>query len=576
MVKVTSKHQSAMTDYLQTFIEGLINSGVQKAVISPGSRSTPLALLLHRNKTIETYIEVDERSAGFFALGLSKASQKPVVLLCTSGTAAANYYPAICEAKASYVPLVVVTTDRPHELRQVGAPQAMDQLHLFQQQVKLFVEMAIPENTPQLLDYAYWQGLRTVDIAKQTPQGPVHLNFPLREPLLPSLKANTTARSTEVFRGTKQLTQQQVAAIVTVWQNKKGVLIVGGEHSPAVAKQFVQLAEKLQWPIIGDPLNNLMSEGDSRLVMSHSDLFIETVAKAAIPEIVVRFGKLPVSKNVMLWLQGLDATATCTYFIDETGEWLDQLKQGQMIIQAAEQQVVLQLNDCIPNQHQTVWSKRWIEWQETVELILAEAAELAFLNEISASRVVHQMMTAEGQLFVSNSNAIRFLDRFAGKASANYHLYGNRGVNGIDGIVSTALGMCALKPAVQNVLLIGDLALYHDMNGLLLAKKYQLPLTIVLLNNNGGGIFSFLSQRQLEEAEFELLFGTPIDLDFALVAELYGAAYEKVASIEALEQRLTATQKQPVFQIIEVVGERQANVSLLRKIKQRIADKIRR
>ena len=150
-------HQETMTDYLTAFIEGLKNSGVEQAVISPGSRSTPLALLLHRETAIQTFVDVDERSAAFFAVGLSKASQKPVVLLCTSGTAAANYYPAICEANISHVPLVVLTTDRPHELRQVGAPQAMDQLQMYQNHVKLFVEMALPEATEEMLNYAYWR-----------------------------------------------------------------------------------------------------------------------------------------------------------------------------------------------------------------------------------------------------------------------------------------------------------------------------------------------------------------------------------------------------------------------------------
>ncbi|MBP2097748.1 2-succinyl-5-enolpyruvyl-6-hydroxy-3-cyclohexene-1-carboxylic-acid synthase [Enterococcus rivorum] len=571
-----SDKQSAMTDYLQSFIAGLINSGVQKAVISPGSRSTPLALLLHRNEKIQTYIEVDERSAGFFALGLSKVSQQPVVLLCTSGTAAANYYPAICEAKASYVPLVVLTTDRPHELRQVGAPQAMDQLQLFQQQVKLFVEMALPENTPQLLDYAYWQGIKTGNTAQQTPKGPVHLNFPLREPLLPKQsEVSLPSRLTEIISGENQLTDQQVKEIVTSWHGKRGVLIVGGEHQPEEATSFVQLAEKLQWPIIGDPLDNLTAETDSLLVMNHIDLFIDKVLEKATPEIVVRFGKLPLSKNLMLWLQQLDPKETRTYFIDETGEWLDQLKQGQIIIQAEEKQLVKQLINFAPKHLPAKWSEDWINWQQAVEMTLSEITELASLNEISASRVLHQKMAKNGQLFISNSNAIRFIDRYADKVNAGYRVYGNRGINGIDGIVSTALGMCAVQPEVQNVLLIGDLALYHDMNGLLLAKRYHFPLTIVLLNNNGGGIFSFLSQRQLDEEEFELLFGTPIDLDFSQVAELYGAAYAKVESLEQLASRLEITQKQPQFQIIEVVGNRQENVILQEKVQASITKKLR-
>lgn len=569
-------NQQTMTDYLKVFINGLISSGVEQAVISPGSRSTPLALLLHRTEEIQIFVEVDERSAGFFALGLSKVSQKPVVLLCTSGTAAANYYPAICEAKASHISLIVLTTDRPHELRQTGAPQSMDQSDLFRNHVKIFVEMALPESSHQLLDYVYWQGVRTVDIAKQTPQGPVHLNFPLREPLLPSsFNKAVPTRKTNVIKGERQLSHQQIKEILINWQGKRGILVVGGGHQVAEAKVLVQLAEKLQWPIIGDPLDNLRGEESSSLVMSQIDLFIDNVSNDAVPEILVRFGKLPLSKNFMLWLEQLKQRETSIYYVDEMGEWQDPLKQGQIVIQTEENWFVKELLQNSTKQAPSHWSQQWIKWQETAESILIEMSELEMLHEISASRRVHEKMVSSGQLFVSNSNGIRFIDRFAGKKQSNYQLYGNRGINGIDGIVSTALGMCAINPDVQNVLLIGDLALYHDMNGLLLAKKYQLPLTIVLLNNNGGGIFSFLSQRQLEEDEFELLFGTPIDLDFSLIAELYGAKYVKAENLEQLSSVLEATQRQPVFQLIEVVGDRQKNVLLHEEIRALIDKKIR-
>ena len=225
-------HQETMTDYLTAFIEGLKNSGVEQAVISPGSRSTPLALLLHRETAIQTFVDVDERSAAFFALGLSKASQKPVVLLCTSGTAAANYYPAICEANISRVPLVVLTTDRPHELRQVGAPQAMDQLQMYQNHVKLFVEMALPEATEEMLNYAYWQGAKGAAFAQQTPAAPVHLNFPLREPLLPDLERKTkSSQQTALLAGQSILSTEQVQQLADQWYQKNGVLVVGGSHT---------------------------------------------------------------------------------------------------------------------------------------------------------------------------------------------------------------------------------------------------------------------------------------------------------------------------------------------------------
>ncbi|MGM0219020.1 2-succinyl-5-enolpyruvyl-6-hydroxy-3-cyclohexene-1-carboxylic-acid synthase [Enterococcus sp. AZ126] len=568
-------NQSEMTNYLQTFVEGMISSGVEQAVISPGSRSTPLALLLHRQEKIDTFIEVDERSAAFFALGLSKASLKPVVLLCTSGTAAANYYPAICEAKASYIPLIILTTDRPPELRQVGAPQAMDQLHLFQNHVKEFIEMAIPEGTKMMLDYAYWQGMRATDTACQTPKGPVHLNFPLREPLLPDLNRSlTTEKTTEIISGKQQLSEEQLIKFVDAWQGKKGVLIVGGSHTPEEAEVFIELAETLNWPVLSDPLANITScSKNSPLIMSYADLFIQEVEMIQYPEVVVRFGMLPISKNTMFWLHSLNEM-TKIYFVDETGEWQDQLKQTQVAIQAEEQTFAKAIIKRATVQTSDLWCSQWMDWQETTDQHLMKLSEMNTLCETSASILVHKKMTKNGQLFVSNSNAIRFLDRFSTPENNHYQLFGNRGINGIDGIVSTALGMCATHPACQNILLIGDLAMYHDMNGLLLAKRYNLPLTIVLLNNNGGGIFSFLSQRQLEVEDFEPLFGTPIDLDFSLVAQLYEAEYVKAESLEQLGLLLEATQRKPKFQIIEVVGDRQENVLLYERLMAGLKEKL--
>lgn len=570
-------NQHAMTSYLQQFIEGLVCSGVVQAVISPGSRSTPLALLLHRHTKIETFVDVDERSAAFFALGLSKVSVKPVVLLCTSGTAAANYYPAICEAYASEVPLIILTTDRPPELRQIGAPQAMDQVHLFQEHVKFFSDMALPESSKTMLDYAFWQGVRGTDTAMQVPKGPVHLNFPLREPLLPDLSLRVNpARSMTIVTGKQVLSEKQIDQCVSAWQGKRGVLIIGGNHSQEEARQFIQLAECLNWPIISDPLANIVASGcQSSLIMSHADLFIQEVIMEQLPEVIVRFGPLPLSKNTMLWLEQIQASGLSVYFIDEAGRWHEQLKQAQIVIQAEEQEFVQSICEQIEQKAPKAWADQWIDWQVQTEELIAQAEVLQQLNETAVSRLVHQTMKSDGQLFVSNSNAIRFLDRFTSVEPQGYHLYGNRGINGIDGIVSTALGMCAVHKNSQNILLIGDLALFHDMNGLWLAKHYSLPLTIVVLNNNGGGIFSYLSQRQLDQKDFDPLFGTPLDIEFSAAAELYGAVYQKVTDLQQLKTILEATQQQPTFQLIEVIGDRQENVDLYEQILVELREKLR-
>lgn len=563
-------HQTNMTDYLSHFIQGLIAGDVDSVVISPGSRSTPLALLLHRS-SITTYIAVDERSAGFFALGLSKTKRKPVALLCTSGTASANYYPAICEAQESQIPLIILTTDRPHELRQVGAPQAMDQLNLFQGHVKLFIEMALPEATPTMLNYAYWQGVRSVQTAGQTPVGPVHLNFPLREPLLPNLESEAQPiQRKQFFQGRQQLTHAQLEILASSWSQKRGLLIVGGSQTPAEALAFIQLAEALGWPIISDPLANILTCGQqSNTVIAHTDLFIQALPDLQ-PEVIVQFGLLPISKNLMIWLSQLDFTQTDRYFIDENGQWQEQLKQAQFIIQADEQGLIESLlkTDLIPAPSD--WLDHWKKAESVVQQLLLDNSSQ--LTEANASLLVHQTMATNGQLFVANSMPIRYLDRYMTPRKSPYTLYGNRGINGIDGIVSTALGMTASHPTAQNVLLVGDLTLYHDMNGLLLAKKYQLPLTIVLLNNNGGGIFSFLSQNQLTESDFEPLFGTPLDLEFSLVADLYKGNYQRVTSLNELEQLLkTPTDS---LRLLEIQTDRQDNLHELQGLSAAIKQQL--
>ncbi|MGX7031551.1 2-succinyl-5-enolpyruvyl-6-hydroxy-3-cyclohexene-1-carboxylic-acid synthase [Vagococcus zengguangii] len=567
-------HQSDITDYLQSFIEGLVVGNVNYAVISPGSRSTPLSLLLHREPNIKTFVEVDERSAAFFALGLAKATLKPVVLVCTSGTAAANYFPAICEAQASGVPLIVLTTDRPHELRQVAASQTMDQLNLFNQQVKFFAEMALPEATDTMRQYAFWQGRRMPEIATQIPSGPVHLNFPLREPLLPDLSPKKQHHPHYIshLKGQMQLDDNDLKYLADMLNRQAGVFVLGGGLTVEETALWVKLAIKLNWPIMGDPLSNLDNCGiQSDLIMSQADLFISELTDEK-PTSVFRVGRLPVSKNIMLWLKGLSIEDTIVIEVDEKGYWEDSLRQGRLMITSNSRTLVKQLlTSSYPSEAaMDFWTNRWINAQKQTQKIVKEHLQSIDLSEITASRLVHETMPKDGNLFLSNSMAIRHVERFSQPTKKAFNVYGNRGVNGIDGIISTALGICAANPDKQNVLLIGDLATYHDMNGLQLAKAYQLSLTIVLLNNNGGGIFSYLSQNQLEASDFEPLFGTPLEMDFSLVAQLYGADYYLADSLDGLKKRLMSTQHSPHFQIIEVQDNRERNVQLLDDIMQAI------
>lgn len=566
-------HQKTMTEYVTALLDSLIAAGVCQAVISPGSRSTPVALLLHRDPRITYYVAVDERSAAFFALGLAKASHQPVLLLCTSGTAAANYYPAICEAKASQVPLIVLTTDRPPELREVGAPQAMNQYALFGPHVKRFVELTVPENTAALLRYSQWQGHQAVQVATQAPQGPVHLNLPLREPLLPDLtrKQFPSKVMTQPLTPTIQFGLEDYQELF----EKKGLIVVGEERTVAEAQALLALAEYLNWPIVGDPLTNLANCGKmSDHYLRQADLlFADLPINDFQPEVVLRFGRLPISKHVMQWLTRLTDSALTWFFVDEGQQWLDQLQQATILLSAnvaqfwqAVQQLPIQ--PCPPH-----WLANWQQVQQKMSTIITEAEWLKELSETSAVATLPALMPVNTHLFVSNSNAIRMLDRFGPALNQSFQVWGNRGVNGIDGIVSTAAGIAAAtnEPVV---LVTGDLALFHDMNGLQLIKAYHLPVTIVLLNNQGGGIFSFLSQRTLEAADFNPLFATPLQLSFEQVAALYGATYHIPTTLPVFHEVVQAAVASQTFQLIEVTGTFAEPVAIWEDMLAQVNDKI--
>ena len=540
-------YQSALTNYLLAFVEGLKTAGVEQVVISPGSRSTPLALIVHRDPAIECFVDVDERSAAFFALGLIKATHKPVAIICTSGSAAANYFPAICEAEATNLPLVVLTTDRPAELRGVGAPQATDQQQMYTTHVKAFVEMLLPEETPNTLRYSHWQALSNVSKAVEAPKGPVHLNLPFREPLLPDLTvARPSYMKTTVVPAMKHIDLSALADLFT----KKGLIVVGEERTPAEARQLLDLAEQLNWPIVGDPLTNLANARQSANYLKQADLIF--ASHFSIPEVVIRFGRLPVTKNVMIGLKNIETT---TIFVEDGLKWQEQLMASDYVVDATIAEFIMAFKQvAVTEQCADTWLTSWQKRQAIASQLIAEATDLQAFNE---SSVVMQLIDhLQGQnLFVANSNAIRFVDRLARPVVTDTMVYGNRGVNGIDGLNSTVAGIAAgSKEPI--VLLIGDLALFHDMNGLQMIRQLHLPVTIVLLNNNGGGIFSFLSQKQLEPSDFEPLFGTPLNLEFEKVASLYGAQYHQPQDFDAFKALL----EQPAFQIIEITGDQKEPV----------------
>lgn len=551
-----------MTSYLRYLIAGLKQGGVRQVVISPGSRSTPLALLVKREKDLQYFVAVDERSAGFLALGLAKSSQQPVALLCTSGTAAANFYPAICEAEASNVPLVVLTSDRPPELRNVGAPQTMSQNQLYADHVKFFVELALPESTPLMLRYSFWQGFQLATRATKGVKGVVHANVPLREPLLPDLTQNTPIDLSLAQTSTQSLIAQG-------WFQKKGMIVLGSERSLAEAQLALTLANHLDWPIVGDPLSQLAScDGETQNYVKQADVIFEETRDLPEVEVILRFGKVPVTKNVMFYLRDSQAVQI---LVDETQQWPDYLYRSQYLVAESLTKVAKQILQSTPKRDQS-YLQAWQNLQKLASQAIDETSEQFTFHESQLAMILMKTLARGEQLFVANSNAIRLVDRLSGVSENSFQIFGNRGVNGIDGILSTVAGL-AMQTKARTYLLVGDLTLFHDMNGLQLLKSYQLPVTIILLNNNAGGIFSFLSQRSLTADDFDPLFATPLDLDFAQVAKTYELAYQKVESEADFEQAMANSRKLTGANLIELTSQAQVPVDFWQTVLSNFKEK---
>ena len=562
-------NQEALTIYAASFVDELALNGIKHAVVSPGSRSTPLALLLARHPKIKLHLNIDERSAGFFALGLAKAERKPVALLCTSGTAAANFYPAVVEAYHARVPLIVLTADRPHELRDVGAPQAIDQLHMYGSHVKWFAEMAIPENTEPMVRYARTMSARSAATAAQSPCGPVHLNFPLREPLVPDIDAALACfgekAAFDIESGALTLSASQLEKVcLTAGNAARGMIICGVIDQPGLSEAVTALAEKLKWPVLADPLSQVRSGSHSKAnVIECYDTFLRdaSVKEAFKPDVVIRFGGMPVSKPLLLFLK--QHSGAKHIIVDGGGGWREPAGLAADMIHCDEVFFCRGLEAALPEKDMTEWLSVWRSVNEASRDALSSIRDEKELDEGKLFLLLNELMPENGRLFSGNSMPIRDLDTFTFSGNKGVRYLANRGANGIDGVVSTALGVSAAEePAV---LVIGDLSFYHDMNGLLAGKLHGLNLTILLINNDGGGIFSFLPQAE-EKEYFEMLFGTPHGLDFSHAAALYGARYYKPASWDEFGSAFTESFGLPGLKIIEITTDREANVLRHRKL----------
>ncbi|USK59185.1 2-succinyl-5-enolpyruvyl-6-hydroxy-3-cyclohexene-1-carboxylic-acid synthase [Peribacillus asahii] len=571
-------NRDALTAYIASFIDELAQNKVRHAVVSPGSRSTPISLMLAEHPDIEVHLNVDERSAAFFALGLAKALGEPVAMICTSGTAAANYYPAIVEAYYARVPLLVLTADRPHELRYVGAPQAIDQIELYGKHVKWSVEMALPEQTAEMTDYARTVGARAVATAALSPAGPVHLNFPLREPLVPDMKKAKEYRKESsavlIEDGVRTLAQSHVKALAsTLTEAKRGIIVVGELKDDSVSEAIVALSEQLAFPILADPLSLLRSgtHKQEQIIETYDTFLRDDIAKEMLnPDLVLRFGAMPVSKALLLFLKKHHSAKHLV--VDDGAGWREPAGIATNMIYSEINMFCSDISNQLSGIRDLTWLQRWQAVNTATKEALYSLRDDAELSEGKLFLLLNELMPTHSTLFVGNSMPIRDLDTFFFNNEKQIRTLANRGANGIDGVISTALGVSTVSE--QTVLAIGDLSFYHDMNGLLAAKLQKQNMTILLINNDGGGIFSFLPQAN-EKEYFELLFGTPHGLDFAHAAALYGAKYNKVKNWEEFGQVFTQSFTIPGLKVIEVPTERESNLVKHRELWNFVSQEIK-
>ncbi len=558
-------------------VDELARAGVRDVCACPGSRSTPLAVAFARHPAFKLWMHLDERSAAYFALGLARFTRRPAAVLCTSGSAAANFFPAIVEARYARVPLIVLTADRPHELRDTGAPQTIDQIKLYGAHVKWFVEMALPEASPPALRYAASIARRAAAQASAAPAGPVHLNCPFREPLmpqgaeeLPPAAAPDLPPQVIVDAAQPAACAEAIdAAAAELRAGSRGLIVCGPHDGADYAGVVGELGARLGFPILADPLSQVRCGRHNRqMVIDSYDAFlrIEEFTRRFAPDIVLRFGALPTSKPLVRYLEA--QAGGCRQVLVDTAGWYDPALTAARVVQAEPRLFCTRLLEVLGEHavmHQTrQWSEQWLQAASASRSAIARHLEgIAVPFEGKVFSELAALMPSGATLFAGNSMPVRDLDTFFPGGEAPIRFIANRGANGIDGVVSSAMGASAYA-AAPTVLAIGDLSFYHDSNGLLAARLHRLKATVVLLHNDGGGIFSFLPQADHAE-HFEQLFGTPHGLDFSHFAAAYGAVFTRVKTWPEFRRAVGEGLQSSGVNIVELPTERTSNVRMHRE-----------
>lgn len=552
-------------------IEELVRCGVTRFCISPGSRNSPLVLAIGENERAQPIVHFDERGAAFYALGYAKATGRPAAIVCTSGTALANYYPAIIESSISGTPLLILSADRPVELRDCRAPQSIDQVNIFGDYLRWFFDLPSPDEkiTPASL-------LTTVDQAfcraTGSQPGPVQLNCQFREPLAPTsdkhdfteylgpvrqwISADTP--HTEYHTNSQMADEKVIAPIASrLMSAKSGMIFAGPMPARENHDSIARLANKLGWPLLADVASELRFHPEVSSAISHYDLFLRDKAFVQMNPVdtLLHFGGQPTSKHLQLYIE---RNSPLTILVNDHSDRQDpshivneRIVASPRLFASALVEVV---DDIKSNLAQPFGHADNLGCAAVKEFVNREGP----ITELATAYLMAEMAPDGSSLFLASSMPIRDVDAVACHSKKRLHVGVNRGANGIDGTVASAAGFAAGLRS-RTTLLLGDLALLHDLNSLALVKRSEIPMTLIVINNNGGGIFSFLPIAKVER-HFENLFAAPHGLNFEHVARMFGLGYRRVTQLSEFKDAYSAVLGEPASSIIEVISDRQKNV----------------
>jgi 2-succinyl-5-enolpyruvyl-6-hydroxy-3-cyclohexene-1-carboxylate synthase len=577
------------TLWASILVETLQRLGLTTAVICPGSRSTPLAIAFARHDKVEAIPVLDERSAGFFALGISRQKAQPVVIVCTSGTAGANFYPAVIEARESRVPLLVLTADRPPELRDCHSGQTIDQVKLYGHYPNWQTELATPSLEMGMLAYLRQTAIHAWERSLFPVPGPVHLNIPFRDPLAPLPQPEAGAlmsqfQPEDFFGAVSPLlsrlevrTEVLAANLKEEWLECERGVIIAGVAQPQQPQEYcqaiAQLCKSLGWPVLAEGLSPVRNYAQlNPYVISTYDLILRNrhLAEQLKPAVAIQVGDLPTSKELRTWLE---STQPRRWAIDPSYENLDPLhgKTAHLRLSAVETGLGALQNRKVGfacSEYLQLWYNAEAKVRAAVDWTMAAMEEII---EPKVAWLLSQVLPPATPVFIANSMPVRDVEFFWAPNNSRIQPYFNRGANGIDGTLSTALGVAHRNQS--SVMLTGDLALLHDTNGFLLRNKFVGHLTIVVINNNGGGIFEMLPVAQFEPP-FEEFFAAPQDIDFAQLCCTYNVEYKLIDSWERLARLLNPLPERGI-RVLEVRTSRKVDSRWRRENLGKFAGEIR-